>query len=108
MLPANWNIRLINRNTEEVAAEDLAWADMVMTGGMINQQFDTLRVIQLAHKHGKPVVIGGPDATSSPGIYQDADFLVLGEVEEILAQFVADGMPARAAAPLSPRNSRST
>jgi len=89
MLPANWNMRLVNRNTEEVAAEDFAWADMVMTGGMINQQFDTLRVIQLAHKHGKPVVIGGPDATSSPAIYKDADFLVLGEVEEILGQFVA-------------------
>jgi radical SAM superfamily enzyme YgiQ (UPF0313 family) len=89
MLPANWNFRLVNRNTEEVTAEDFAWADMVMTGGMINQQFDTLRIIKLAHEHGKPVVIGGPDATSSPRLYEDADFLVLGEVENILAQFVA-------------------
>jgi radical SAM superfamily enzyme YgiQ (UPF0313 family) len=89
MLPANWNFRLINRNTEDVAGEHLAWADMVMTGGMINQQFDTLRVINLAHEHGKPVVIGGPDATSSPDIYRGADFLVLGEVEDILADFVA-------------------
>jgi radical SAM superfamily enzyme YgiQ (UPF0313 family) len=89
MLPANWNIRLVNRNTEEVAAEDFVWADMVMTGGMINQQFDTLRLIKLAHDHGKPVVIGGPDATSSPRLYQAADFLVLGEVEKVLAEFVA-------------------
>jgi radical SAM superfamily enzyme YgiQ (UPF0313 family) len=88
MLPANWNFRLINRNTEDVAEADLAWADMVMTGGMINQQFDTLRVIKLAHAHGKPVVIGGPDATSSPDIYREADFLVLGEVEDILSKFV--------------------
>jgi radical SAM superfamily enzyme YgiQ (UPF0313 family) len=89
MLPAHWNIRLINRNTEDVAEDDLAWADMVMTGGMINQQFDTLRVIRLAHQHGKPVVIGGPDATSSPDIYREADFLVLGEVENVLADFVS-------------------
>jgi radical SAM superfamily enzyme YgiQ (UPF0313 family) len=89
MLPANWNFRLINRNTEDVAEDDLTWADMVMTGGMINQQFDTLRVIKLAQEHGKPVVIGGPDATSSPDIYREADFLVLGEVEDILCKFVA-------------------
>lgn len=89
MLPANWNFRLVNRNTEEVTAEDFAWADMVMTGGMINQQFDTLRIIKLAREHGKPVVIGGPDATSSPRLYEEADFLVLGEVENILSEFVA-------------------
>ena len=89
MLPAHWNVRLINRNTEDVAEADFAWADMVMTGGMINQQLDTLRVIDLAQKHGTPVVVGGPDATSSPPIYEAADFRVLGEVEGILAQFVA-------------------
>src|SRR5579875_1620870 len=83
MLPAHWNVRLVNRNTEEVTEADLAWADMVMTGGMIVQQFDSLRMIGLAHQHGKPVVVGGPDATSSPHIYQDADFRVLGEVEDI-------------------------
>ena len=89
MLPAHWNVRLVNRNTEDVAEADFAWADMVMTGGMINQQLDTLRVIDLAQKHGTPVVVGGPDATSSPLIYEAADFRVLGEVEGILAQFVA-------------------
>jgi radical SAM superfamily enzyme YgiQ (UPF0313 family) len=89
MLPAHWNCRLIDRNTEEVASGDFDWADMVMTGGMINQQLDTLRIIGLAHEHGKPVVVGGPDATSSPEIYRESDFRVLGEVEEILGRFVA-------------------
>ena len=89
MLPAHWNVRLVNRNTEDVTEADFAWADMVMTGGMINQQLDTLRVIDLAQKHGKPVIVGGPDATSSPAIYEAADFRVLGEVEGIIAQFVA-------------------
>jgi radical SAM superfamily enzyme YgiQ (UPF0313 family) len=89
MLPAHWQVRLVNRNTEDVAEEDFAWADMVMTGGMINQQIDTVRLIKLSRRHGKPVVIGGPDATSSPHIYEEADFRVLGEVENILAQFIA-------------------
>ncbi len=89
MLPANWHVRLVNRNSEEVADEDFAWADMVMTGGMFNQQLDTLRLIKLAHQHGKPVVVGGPDATSSPHVYAAADFRVLGEVENVLSQFIS-------------------
>lgn len=32
LLPAQWSIRLINRNTEELGDEDIAWADLVMTG----------------------------------------------------------------------------
>ena len=38
----HWDIRLVNRNTEELTDADLDWADMVMTGGMLAQQVDTL------------------------------------------------------------------
>ncbi len=62
---------------------------MVMTGGMLAQQVDTLELIALCHAHGKPVVVGGPDPTSSPEIYAAADFRVLGEVEGIIDEFVA-------------------
>lgn len=89
MLPANWNVRLVNRNSENVRDEDFAWADMVMTGGMFNQQLDALRLIALAHQHGKPTVVGGPDATSSSHVYEAADFRVLGEVEDVIARFIA-------------------
>ena len=41
-----------------------------------------------SHAHGKPVAIGGPDATSSPHIYAAADFRVLGEAEAIIDKFV--------------------
>lgn len=88
LLPPTWNIRLINRNSEELMASDLDWADLVMTGGMLPQQRDTLSLIDHCHAHGKPVVVGGPDATSSPDIYRRADFLVLGEAEGIIDQFV--------------------
>jgi radical SAM superfamily enzyme YgiQ (UPF0313 family) len=89
LLPPAWNIRLVNRNAEELSESDLVWADMVMTGGMLPQQPDTLALIDLCHAHGKPVVVGGPDATSSPDIYSGADFRVLGEAEGIIDQFVA-------------------
>lgn len=89
MLPDTWDIRLINRNTEELSDADVAWADMVMTGGMLLQQADTLEIVRLAQRHGKHAVVGGPDATSSPHIYADADFLVLGEAEGVIDTFIA-------------------
>jgi radical SAM superfamily enzyme YgiQ (UPF0313 family) len=88
MLPKCWNVRLVNRNTQELHQEDLAWADMVMTGGMLAQQFDTLKIIELAHAASKPVVVGGPDVTSSPQVYAAADIRVRGEAEGVLDQFI--------------------
>ena len=89
LLPPQWNIRLCNRNTEALKDGDLEWADVVMTGGMLFQQADTLRLIGIARSQGKPIVVGGPDATSSPHIYAAANFLVLGEAESIIETFIA-------------------
>ena len=88
LLPPSWEVRLIDRNVEDLLDSDLAWADLVMTGGMLPQQCDVLELIDRAHAAGTPVVVGGPDATASPDVYASADFRVLGEVEEILAEFV--------------------
>src|SRR6204780_3219043 len=52
LLPKSWNVRLVNLNTEELAESDLAWADMVMTGGMLFQQGDTLRIIEMCRERG--------------------------------------------------------
>jgi radical SAM superfamily enzyme YgiQ (UPF0313 family) len=88
LLPQHWNIRLINRNAEELTDRDLDWADLVMTGGMLPQQDDALWLIELCRSRGTPVVVGGPDAMSSPDIYRRADFLVLGEAEGLIDQFI--------------------
>jgi radical SAM superfamily enzyme YgiQ (UPF0313 family) len=90
LLPRHWEARLVDRNVRELEDGDLAWADVVMTGGMLPQQRDALEVIGLAHAAGKPVVVGGPDATASPEVYASADFQVRGEAEEVLAAFAAD------------------
>src|SRR6476661_2909823 len=79
LLPPEWNVRLVDRNAHTLQESDLAWAHMVMTGGMLPQRADAFTVIDLAHHHGKPVVVGGPDPMSSPEEYEDADFRVLGE-----------------------------
>ena len=89
LLPPSWEVRLVNRNTETLEAADFEWADLVMTGGMLPQQRDTLRLIEMAHAHGRPVLVGGPDVSSSPHVYESADYRVLGEAEEVLSEFLA-------------------
>jgi radical SAM superfamily enzyme YgiQ (UPF0313 family) len=88
MLPKDWTVRLVNRNAEELTDADIDWADMVMTGGMLPQRDDTLKVIDIVHARGKPVAVGGPDPMSSPQDYVKADFRVLGEAEGIIHLFI--------------------
>lgn len=89
MLPESWTVRLIDCNTQAFGDDDLAWADVVFTGGMLPQQADTLRLIDACRTAGKPVEVGGPDPTSSPHIYEKADFQVLGEAESVIDEFLA-------------------
>lgn len=89
LLPPHWQVRLVDRNVEELTGGDLAWADLVLTGGMLPQQRDALEVIRWAKGLGKPVLVGGPDATSSPHCYDAAPFRLLGEAEEAMADFLA-------------------
>jgi radical SAM superfamily enzyme YgiQ (UPF0313 family) len=89
LLPQTWEFKLVNSNTDDLDTADIDWADMVMTGGMQNQQPDCLRLIDLCHAHDKPVVVGGPDVSSSPHLYVSADFQVLGEAEDVIKDFVS-------------------
>jgi hypothetical protein len=90
MLPREWEVRLVDCNVEPLTDEHFRWADVVFTGGMLPQQASTLRIIDRAQAFGKTVVVGGPDATSSPHIYEHADHLVLGEAELTLPKWIAD------------------
>ncbi len=102
MLPSEWEVRLVDCNVETLADDDLNWADVVMTGGMLPQQSSALQIIERAQRLGKPVVVGGPDATSSPHIYQHADHLVLGEAEITLRRWLADYATGNALARYEP------
>lgn len=89
LLPPEWNVRLIDCNVQPLRDADLAWADLVMLGGMLPQQRDAKRIIARAHGLGKPVLMGGPDVTCSPEVYAEADFRMRGEAEAIMGEFVA-------------------
>ena len=98
MLPKDWEVRLLDRNVETWDEGALDWADIVMTGGMMPQQRDCLELIHRARQKGKRVVVGGPDATSSPHLYSEASHLILGEGEVTLPPFLVDlaaGSPAK-------------
>jgi hypothetical protein len=90
MLPESWQVRLVDCNVEQLLPSDIAWADVVFTGGMIAQQCATLELIDELKACGKTVVVGGPDPTSSPHLYERADHLVLGEAEVTLPRWLED------------------
>lgn len=92
LLPASWTMRLIDRNVDESEAEFdrlLGWADLVLAGGMLVQQRDLFAIIERAKAAGKPIVVGGPDVSSSPQLYEVADFRIVGEAEGCIDEFVA-------------------
>jgi radical SAM superfamily enzyme YgiQ (UPF0313 family) len=90
LLPPDWEVRLVDRNVEPWDDAMLEWADIVMTGGMLSQQLDSLEIIRKARARGRCVVAGGPDPTLSPHLYTEASHLVLGEGEVTLPMFLAD------------------
>ena len=79
-----------NTNVEPLTDEHYAWADIVCTGGMLPQQRGILSVIEKAHQNGCPVVVGGPDPSSQPFLYQSADYLVHGEGEATIPLLIDD------------------
>ncbi|MDP4223830.1 MAG: B12-binding domain-containing radical SAM protein [Bacteroidota bacterium] len=90
LLPQHWILRLIDENVEPLPDDHLKWADIVCTGGMLSQQKSMLNFIRRAHNLDRIVVIGGPDPTSQPEVYLEADFLVLGEGEITIPMFLKD------------------
>ena len=90
LLPRDWELRLVDCNVETWDDALLDGTDIVLTGGMLPQQQGCLAVTRAAKSRGKTVVVGGPDPTSSPHLYMEADHLVLGEAEVTLPLYLAD------------------
>jgi radical SAM superfamily enzyme YgiQ (UPF0313 family) len=90
LLPSDWEIRLLDLNVRDMDVGLVDWADLVMIGAMVVQRWEACALIRLAHGRGKPVVVGGPDPTSVPDAYTEADFRVLDEGEMTVPAFLAD------------------
>jgi radical SAM superfamily enzyme YgiQ (UPF0313 family) len=90
LLPTDWCPRLLDMSVEPLKDEDLEWADVVFVGAMQIQQASYHEVIRRAHKQGKTVVVGGAYATTDPDASAEADCIVIGESEDLIAPLCQD------------------
>ena len=60
MLPADWEPRLVDLNTQSLNDEDLAWADIAFVSAMIMQRDAARSLIERCKQAGLTVVAGGP------------------------------------------------
>jgi radical SAM superfamily enzyme YgiQ (UPF0313 family) len=90
LLPADWEIRLYDRNVNLETEDDWAWCDIVIVSAMLVQKPDFHALIQKAVGLGKKVAVGGPYPTSVPqdALASGAQYLVLDEGELTIPPFI--------------------
>jgi len=90
MLPADWNLKLIDLDVARLQDSDLDWADWVLLSGMIIHADSCHAVANRCAARGKPVIAGGPLFTTGSEQFPQIGHFVLGEAEEVMPQLVAD------------------
>lgn len=90
LLPADWEIRLVDTNIRRLTEADLAWADLVFLGAMNIQRRSASQIIARCKAAGKTVVAGGPLFTSEHEQFPQVDHFVLNEAELTLPPFLED------------------
>jgi radical SAM superfamily enzyme YgiQ (UPF0313 family) len=88
LLPGHWHVRLVDLNVGALHDNDLHWADIVLTGGLLIQMESMKEVIARAHAFQCPVAVGGPAPTTSPDLFADADVVFQGEAEGRIDELV--------------------
>jgi radical SAM superfamily enzyme YgiQ (UPF0313 family) len=88
LLPSRWSLRLVDLNVEPLRDDDLAWADRVLTGGMLIQVESMREVVSRSRAFRVPVAVGGPAPTTSPELFGDADVIFQGEAEGRIGDLV--------------------
>lgn len=89
LLPAEWELRVVDTNVAPLGDDDLAWSDVVLVGGMRIQSESIHDILGRARAAGKRTVVGGPAPTTSPAEYADADVVFCGEAEDRRDELVA-------------------
>ena len=90
LLPADWDLKLIDLKVTPLLDEDLLRADLVLISAMSIQRESAVEVIARCRRLGVRTVAGGPLFSTCPDDFPDVDHLVLGEAEVTLPPFLAD------------------
>jgi radical SAM superfamily enzyme YgiQ (UPF0313 family) len=90
MLPAEWDLRLVDLNVKRLKEADLRWADVVMVSAMIVHKDSVRSIAAQCREHGKPVIAGGPLFTTGHEAFPEIEHFVLGEAEEIMPLVLED------------------
>ena len=96
MLPADWELRLVDANVRPLRDRDLAWADCAFVSAMGAQREAAEKIIARCRVRGLRVVAGGPLFTAQRERYAYVDHLVLNEAELTLPPFLRDLAAGRA------------
>ena len=90
MLPAEYELRLVDLNIQELTAEDIRSSDYVFVSAMIVQKESFHKVVRMCNRCGTPVVAGGPYPTTCQESIRGVEHFVLNEGEITLPRFIAD------------------
>ena len=90
MFPREWNRRLIDLNTQPLKDKDLEWADLVCISAMIVQRQSANEVIQRSRALGKKILVGGPYWAKDTANHDQVDYVIVGEAEHLLPEFIRD------------------
>lgn len=90
MLPAEWELKLVDLNVSHLNDRQILWADYVFLSGM-NVHFQSMKeIIARCNRLGTRVIAGGPLVTSEPDLFTGVDHFILNEAEITLPLFLAD------------------
>jgi radical SAM superfamily enzyme YgiQ (UPF0313 family) len=90
MLPATWEKRLVDMNVRKLKDADLEWADIVFASAMIVQQHSLRELIDRCKALNCRIAVGGPIVSTGAEHVADADYIIQGEAEVTLPEFLRD------------------
>ncbi len=90
LLPAEWDIRIVDMNVTNLHTRDLEWADYAFIGAMTVQRDAARRLISRCNASDLPVVAGGPLFTMEHESFDGVAHFVLNEAEITLPRFLED------------------
>jgi len=90
MLPADWELRLVDQNVAPLSDEQVLWADYVFLSAMIVHRDSAREVALRCAALGRPVVAGGPLFTTGHAGFPEIPHFVCGEAEGVIEELVGD------------------